>query len=220
MVCVELPLLVRIYLTSTNVDNRSSGTRLLSEVLTQIDPNCLNSDEGWCMLRYNLSPSLMLSIHPPLIKSTTLLHSTVIVWRTKPLLSLMYSLESMHWSDLFISDMNTTWTYVVVFFVRLCVCRWPSTLCQMLMWWLCVGPSSKRSITRWVYLASSIKSISVLYPWSWCLQSQQFPQRRLVYAIMDHFLSNHLQGMMSRAILLTVIDIWLHVMWHSCSADV
>lgn len=65
MVCVELPLLVRIYLTSTNVDNRSSGTRLLSEVLTQIDPNCLNSDEGWCVLRYNLNPSLILSIHPP-----------------------------------------------------------------------------------------------------------------------------------------------------------
>ena len=34
-------------MTSTNVDNRSLGTKLLSEVLTQLDPGCLNSDEGW-----------------------------------------------------------------------------------------------------------------------------------------------------------------------------
>lgn len=45
--CAELFLLVRIYLTSTNVDNRSLGTKLLSEVLSQIDPNCLNPNEGW-----------------------------------------------------------------------------------------------------------------------------------------------------------------------------
>lgn len=70
-----------------------------------------------------------------------------------------------------------------------------------------------RTIFKEVYNQVSLPCViyqvhfTVLYPWSWCLQSQQFPQRRLVYAIMDHFLSNHLQGMMSRAILLTVIDI-------------
>ncbi len=47
MICVELSLLVRIYLTSTNVDNRSLGTKLLSEVLIGIDPTCLDPDEGW-----------------------------------------------------------------------------------------------------------------------------------------------------------------------------
>ena len=46
MIYVDLSLLVRIYLTSTNVDNRSLGTKLLSEVLTGISPTCLNPDEG------------------------------------------------------------------------------------------------------------------------------------------------------------------------------
>ena len=47
MIYVDLSLLVRIYLTSTNVDNRSLGTKLLSEVLTGISPTCLDPDEGW-----------------------------------------------------------------------------------------------------------------------------------------------------------------------------
>ena len=35
-----------LYLTSTNVDSRNQGTRLLSEVLTVVRPNALQADEG------------------------------------------------------------------------------------------------------------------------------------------------------------------------------
>ena len=54
MICVGC-FLNRIYLTSTNVDNRSLGTKLLSEVLTQVDTNCLNSDEGRYIKAYSSS---------------------------------------------------------------------------------------------------------------------------------------------------------------------
>ena len=47
------------------MDNRSLGTKLLSEVLTQVDPGHLNSDEGWYVQSKSLSEAMSVLPHLP-----------------------------------------------------------------------------------------------------------------------------------------------------------